>query len=289
MLLHADRRVLPYLWMLLSGLAFAAMGSLAHGLRSQCDWQLIVLARAALQLVFAVLLALAAGAPLLVWRCRVLWVRSIAGSIAMVCMFFAYTRLPVSEVLTLVNLFPIWVALLSWPLLREPPSGPVWLAVASGVIGVLLIQQPHFAAGNFAALLAVASSVFTAIAMIALHRLADLDPRTIIVHFSAVALLCCIGSLVAFDWTGAVPSAWPAWPLLLLLGVGILALIGQLFLTKAYAAGDATRVSVVGLTQIVFAMLFDMLFFDHAFRMPTLLGMGLVLGPAAWLMVSRGR
>ena len=46
-----------YLWMLLSSLAFAVMGALAHALRRRCDWQVILLARVALQLLFAALLA----------------------------------------------------------------------------------------------------------------------------------------------------------------------------------------------------------------------------------------
>jgi hypothetical protein len=41
---------------------------------------------------------------------------SIAGSISLVCGFYAMTHYPVSEVLTLTNMFPLWVAVLSLPL-----------------------------------------------------------------------------------------------------------------------------------------------------------------------------
>jgi drug/metabolite transporter (DMT)-like permease len=275
--------------MLLGSLAFAGMAASAHALRSHSDWQVIALARAALQLLFALALAMAAGVPLLVWRPGMLWIRSIAGSIAMVCQFFAYTRLPVSDVLTLANMFPIWVALLAWPVLHQPPSGPVWLAVASGVVGVALIQQPHFAEGNFAALVALASSVLTAIAMIALHQLGGIDARAIIVHFSAVALLFCVGSLFLFERTRPFQLVWQGWPIVLLLGVGVTALVGQLFLTKAYASGDAAKVSVVGLTQIVFALVFDVLLFDYRFSVWTLVGIVMVVAPTAWLMVVRAK
>ena len=56
--------------------------------------------------------------------------RSIAGSISLVCGFYAMTHYPVSEVLTLTNMFPLWVAVLSLPLLGEWPSFDVWPAVA---------------------------------------------------------------------------------------------------------------------------------------------------------------
>src|SRR5262245_43315909 len=133
--------------MLLGSLAFASMAALAHDLAAQCDWQIVAFVRAVLACLFALILAWSAGARLVVWRPGVLWARSIAGSISMVCSFYAYARLPVADVLTLTNMFPIWVALLCWPLLHEAPSGSVWLSVFSGVAGVVLMQQPHLAEG----------------------------------------------------------------------------------------------------------------------------------------------
>src|SRR5438477_4738547 len=97
--------------------------------------------------------------------------RSLAGSLSLIGTFFALTRLPVSDVLTLTNTFPIWVAVLSWPLLRQAPPPQVWISIASGVAGVVLIQQPHFAEGKFAPLVALCAAFFTGISMIGLHRL----------------------------------------------------------------------------------------------------------------------
>jgi drug/metabolite transporter (DMT)-like permease len=48
-------------------------------------------------------------------------------------------------------------------------------------------------------------------------------------------------------------------------------------------------VAVVGLTQVIFALLFDVLLFGHSFAPLTLLGMVLVLTPTAWLILARGR
>ena len=87
------------------------------------DWQLIAAARAGLALVFAALLAWFGGVRLVFLRPRTLWMRSIAGSISLVCGFYALSRMPVADVLTVTNMFPIWVALLSWPLLGQAPGG----------------------------------------------------------------------------------------------------------------------------------------------------------------------
>jgi len=57
-----------------------------------------------------------------------------------------------------------------------------------------------------------------------------------------------------------------------------------MFLTLAFAAGAPAKVSVVGLTQIVFALTFDVFLFNHPVDRVTLLGTGLVIAPTAWLL-----
>jgi drug/metabolite transporter (DMT)-like permease len=278
---------LPYLLMLASSLSFAGMAALAHGLRSSCDWQVISLARVCLQLLFALVLAWAAGVRLLFWPSRVLWIRSISGSSALVCMFYAYTRIPASDVIVLQHTYPIGVALLSWPLLKQPPSAFVWLAVISSVVGVFLIKQPEWTEASLAYVAALLSSLFTAIAYIALHRLKEFDPRAVIVHFSAVSLVFCTSALFLFERSFPTNDGLESKTLLRLLGVGVTAIIAQLLLTVAMTAGPATTVSVVGLTQVVFAMGFDVLFFGYTFGLTALVGMALIAAPAAWLTVHR--
>lgn len=283
--LPAVQPVLPYLWMLSGSLAFAVMAALAHGLSQRCDWQVVALVRTAVALVFAALLAGLGGARLVFFRPATLWLRSFMGSISLVCTFFAYSRLPASDVLTLTNMFPLWVALISWPVLGVRPGLGVWASVLSALAGVALIQQPHFAEGNFASLVALASSISTSVAMLGLHRLHGVDPRAVVFHFSAVSLVFCLACLVLFDHGPAGRNLGQWQVQLLLLGVGTAATIGQLFLTKAFAAGPPTRVSVVGLTQVVFAVILDVVIWRHPVGPAKLAGMVLVLAPTAWLML----
>ena len=68
--------------------------------------------------------------------------------------------------------------------------------------------------------------------------------------------------------------------------MGLAALIGQLFLTLAFSAGVPAKVSVIGLTQIVFAVVFDMFLFNRTMNALTLVGTLLVIAPTAWLLVQ---
>ncbi len=86
------------------------------GATLHCDWRLIALARSVLMLCFALVLAVSSGVRLVFFKPVNLWVRSLAGSLSVVCNFYALYHLSAAEVLTLTNTFPIWVALLSWSL-----------------------------------------------------------------------------------------------------------------------------------------------------------------------------
>jgi drug/metabolite transporter (DMT)-like permease len=280
----SDRR--PYYWMLGGSVAFAVMGMLAHGMRTSCDWQVIALLRSTLAFIFAAILTRAAGARFVVFARPILWLRSIAGSISLVCTFFAFSQMPQSEVLTLTNVFPLWIAILCWPLYGKRPTPELMIALACGMAGVVLIQQPRFAEGNLGAIAALVASLATAVAMLGLNRLNDLDPRSIVVHFSGVSALACVACLFLFK--RQFTDAWPgAREMLMLLGVGVSATVGQLCLTKAFASGPPTRVALVGLSQIPIAMLFDIVVWGHGFNLITLLGTLLVLGPTARVMSVR--
>jgi drug/metabolite transporter (DMT)-like permease len=265
------------------------MGQFARLLRDDCDWRLVALARSGLAFVFALGLTRLSGARLVVWRPPALWLRGCASSVSLLCTFFALAHLPTSEVLTLTNTFPIWVAFLSWPMLRLAPSGAVWLAAGCGVCGVAMIQSPHFAIaghGTTAVVLSLTAALTSAIAMLGLHRLKGLHPWAIVTHYSGVALVFVLATWII----GGVPDLAPlasARTLLFLLATGVAATVGQVCVTRAFTSGPPARVSVVGLTQIVFAFGLDVLFEGPHFQPITLAGIALVLAPTAWMMASR--
>ncbi|MFN0110431.1 MAG: DMT family transporter, partial [Blastocatellia bacterium] len=131
-----------YFHMLWASLAFALMASFSHWAGERCDWQLVVVARAALAFVFAFIIAKVFRVKLVVFGSRTLWVRSVAGSAGMLCNFYALAHLPVSDTLTLMNTTPIWVTIFLWLVFDQKPTRGIAIAVLVSVIGIVLIQQP---------------------------------------------------------------------------------------------------------------------------------------------------
>src|SRR5206468_222665 len=99
----------------------------------------------------------------------------------------------------------------------------------------------------WAVLIALASSFCTGFAMIGLHRLRDIDPRAIVVHFSAVACLFTLAALWFFPRTAHPEHLAPQTIGVMMVAIGLSATAGQLLLTYSFANGSPARVSVIGL------------------------------------------
>jgi drug/metabolite transporter (DMT)-like permease len=276
----------PYLWILISGFAFSWMATLAPLAGKGCGWQTVAIVRCAIPLILIAMWASWDGVKLTLWGSRVLWIRSLAGSCSLVGSFYAFTHMPITDIFAISNTFPIWVALLSWPILGQMPSGMVWLSIASSIAGVFVLQGSQLHEGNPAALVVVGVSICTAIAMMGLNRLKHLDPRAVVVHFSATALVFAIGSYFIFPTEE--PKETFAWThLAALCAVGVSATVGQYFLTRAFTAGDPAKVSVASLSQFVMIFLLDILVLDNSIDLNKLWGIPLILGPTIWLMTRR--
>jgi drug/metabolite transporter (DMT)-like permease len=275
--------------MLWASVAFAIMAAGSHWAGERCDWQLVAVSRAAIAFFFSLVIATASGVKLIIRGPKTLWVRSLAGSTSMLCNFYALTHLPVSDTLTLMNTTPIWVTLLLWFVFKQRPATGVVIAVLTSVAGIALIQQPHFQSGKFACLMALCGAFFTSIAMLGLNRLRSIDPRAIVVHFSGVASLAT-GAFLALtnladrkDYSAQLNGRHVLIPLAL---VGIAGVAGQIGMTLAFAKGQASRVSVIALSQILFGLVFDAIFWSRSVNAISLLGMIFVIVPAAWLILG---
>ncbi len=311
--------------MLIGSFFFAAMGLLIESLGTEYSFAWIATIRSAVATLIAVGMVLYVRADFVVWRPASLWMRSLAGCSAMLCLFFAMTHYDVAVVLSLSSMYPIWVAILGWPMLGQIPTRDTWLALSVSTAGMWLIyssatgpsplsgEHSHYLP-QVAIPLATLASMFSAVALIGLHRVKQLDPRAVVTHFSAVstllsfllwlAMLNQAGPLQAGPLqaglvhagslqTGSLQTGYgqvtPVEPhsgsLIRLVAVGVAAVLGQLFLTKAFAAGRPARISVIGLSQVAFAAIYKWFFEGRVPSSLAVVGMLLVIGATLWVMI----
>jgi drug/metabolite transporter (DMT)-like permease len=165
---------------------------------------------------------------------------------------------------------------------RLPIRWSDMVAIASGIVGTVLVLRPHFGQEVWGSMSAVASSLFASVAMMGLNRLGQLDARSVVVHFSALSSVLAVTAWLSLDGSWVEMRAVSSQTLTMLVFVGISGVLGQLMLTKAYGGGRAPTVAMAGMSQIAFGAIVDYLVFDHALDAWTLSGMTLILLPCMW-------
>ena len=88
-------------------------------------------------------------------------------------------------------------------------------------------------------------------------------------------------------------SAWPGWPALWLLPIGVLAAAGQLCMTRAYSTAKTSRGTLVvanlQYSGIVFAAIYSVVLFNDQIPPNGWLGMVLIVGSGIVATVLRAR
>ncbi len=243
-----------YVWAACSATAFAGMSFCAHVASAHVHWAMIGAVRCLVGAAVAYGVARARRAPTRVKDRRGIWQRCVAGTSAMLFTFYALgTPLPLGDAVTLLNLTPVFLALLGPWLLGEKAGRRVWVAVPLCMVGLALIVRPELVSGRGAlvgAAAAVGSALSSTFAYAMLRRMGGESPEAVALHFSLFAAVV----LSAVSATHAtVPDATTAgW----MLGAGVMGGVAQLALTRAYALERAARVASVGyLTVVVSALL----------------------------------
>jgi drug/metabolite transporter (DMT)-like permease len=272
--------------MLTAAGCFTAMSTMAKFAVSPENWTALALARAFFVFLFAFTIARLSRVKLVFLRPRTLWLRSLAGSVSMLCTFYAIPRMPLADAITLLNSFPLWVAVISGLLAIHLPRPSELVAVAVGVVGIGLIQPPTFAADWFPAAVAILASLTTSVAMLGLNRLQGVNTQAVVVHFSGVASVVMFAAFALDGFRAAEVLREPK-TMAMLVGVAIAATAGQLCLTEAFRTGIAARVSVVGLAQVVFGVIVEWALTRRQFPLTTLAGIAMVVIPCVWVTLSR--
>jgi drug/metabolite transporter (DMT)-like permease len=285
--------------MLFGSFFFAAMSLFTESLGDEYSFTWIAFIRSAIATLVAVAMVWLGGAKLVFFRPATLWLRSLAGCTSMMFLFFAMTHYDVSVILSLSSTYPIWVAVLGWPMLGHIPSRDTWIALAVSTIGMWLVYSAAIGSDptklhglhsmpQYAIPSGIMAGLLSAVALIGLHKVKEVDTRAVVAHFSAVSTIISLFLWLVIPHSEAWLATDSTSPIRLTC-VGVAAVLGQLFLTKAFASGVPARVSVVGLSQVAFAATYKWLVGGDIPSMSSFAGMILVVGATLWVMLASRR
>jgi S-adenosylmethionine uptake transporter len=221
--------------------------------------------------------------------------RSVVGVTALVTWFYSIGQLPLATAMTLNYMSSIWIAafLLGGALLLQKSSapvraqGPLFVTVLAGFAGVAMVLRPTFSEqqvlGGLAGLMSGLVSALAYLQVSALSRAGEPESRTVF-YFSIGAALVGLVGMALFG-----VSAW-TWPnALWLLPIGLLAVLGQLCMTRAYASGATLVVANLQYFGIAFAGVYSIVVFGDQLPLVGWLGMALIVasGIAATFLRER--
>ena len=208
---------------------------------------------------------------------RVLLFRSVAGTLGIFCNFYALSRIPISDAMTLNKTAPFFTVFFSWLFLKERATLRSFLALAVAFSGAILVIRPGFrGTETFPALCGLAGGLSAGIAYTCVRELGRMKiPSALTVFvFSGFSTLASL-PLMAIHYTPMTSVQT-----LILMGAGCGAAIGQFGITLAYRFAPPRDIAIFDYSNIVFTAVLGFVFLSQTPDWCSVLGFLAILSAA---------
>ena len=215
--------------------------------------------------------------------------RSTSGVAGLALWFYSIGGLPLATAMTLNYMSSVWMALFliggAVLLGASRIDGRLVAAVLAGFVGVALVLQPAAGPGSWwHGLAGLLSGVLAALAYLQVTALGRAgEPEYRVVFYFSLGGVAVGGTMMLWSGTGSHGG----WVVPQLLAIGLLATLGQMMMTRAYAIGHPLANGALQYLGIVFSFVFGVLIFDEAITSAALAGVTLIV--AAGLAATRLR
>ena len=184
--------------------------------------------------------------------------RALTGIISMYCFFYVLARLPLAQGMLVLLLSPFIVPVIARFWLKERPSRLTLFSIVLGFVGVLLALPSNYGSAEAVLLVGLLSAVLVAVTKTTIRYMSDTEPAVRIVFYFSLLTAVLSAIPLPFYWQPLNNEIWLAFT-----GMGVLAAIGQLAMTRAYAVAPASDIGMWTYSSIIFAGLFGYLFWQE--------------------------
>lgn len=210
--------------------------------------------------------------------------RTLCSTVNAICVFYAFTVLPLAQVYAILFAMPLLITVLSIPILGEKVGIHRWFAVLVGLIGVIVVLRPGQTELGLGHAAALSSACLGSVASIIVRKVGREERSVVMMIYPMVSNFVVMGSLMIFTYQ---PMPLPD-----LAGVGAIALLGftaGLLLVFAYRASEAAIVAPMQYSQILWATFFGYMFFDEHLDGATVLGAGIIIASGLYILFRESR
>lgn len=205
----------------------------------------------------------------------------IIGSVLIV---WSLAVLPLATAITMLYLSPIFMVILSVPLLGERISSHRWIAVIGGFAGVLIIMRPGAAAFQWALLLPLLAAMVNALRDVITRRLARTETSISILFWSNIILMAGGFATLPMGW--APVSAHDAfW----FVAAGIFNGTAHFCIIEALRTGEASALAPIRYTALLWAALLGFLVWGEIPELWLLAGAAVIVGSSLYMIRAERR
>jgi S-adenosylmethionine uptake transporter len=205
---------------------------------------------------------------------------TVAGAL---CGFYAFSVLPLAQAYPIVFAMPILITLFAIPLLGEKVGLHRGIAVAVGLIGVIIVVRPGSASLGLGHLAAISAATLGAANSVLVRKYGNAERTVVLMLYPMMANLIVAGMALPFVY---IPM--PVTHLGLLAAMAVLGLVAGMLAIAAYRRAPAIIVAPMQYSQIVWATIFGSLIFNESHDRVTVIGTSIVILSGIYIVLREG-
>jgi drug/metabolite transporter (DMT)-like permease len=210
--------------------------------------------------------------------------RTGAAVVTGITAFYAFSVLPLAQVYAIVFATPLLITILAIPVLGETVRIRRWLAVIVGLCGVIVVIRPGSAELSWGHLSALVAAVGGSIASIIVRKIGAEERPVVLLLYPMVANFIVMAVALPF-----VYLPMPIEHLGLIALMSCMGWIGGVIIIAAYKSGEAVIVAPMQYSQIIWAAVFGLLFFDERIDRVTAVGAAIIIASGLYIVLREGR
>lgn len=178
---------------------------------------------------------------------------------SLLCVFYAFKNVPLTQVYSLLFSAPVIITLLSIPILGEKVKLIRWIAILLGLSGILIVLRPGAVAFSVGHLAALAGAFCIACSSVVTRKIGAREHSVTLLLYPMLANVLVSGLLVIL-----VYQPMPGIAVLKMCGIGLLSVVGQMLMINAYRSCEAQYIAPMQYSQMLWAIGYGALIFNES-------------------------
>ena len=205
--------------------------------------------------------------------------RVLATSVSGFCAFYAFSVLPLPQTYALLFLTPIFITLLSIPVLGERVGIHRGGSVLVGFIGVLIVLQPATSTLTLGHLSGVMAAVGAAVNSLITRKIGQKEKTAVMLLYPLFGNFILMGLFLPFIY---VPM--PATHIGVIALVSLLGFLAMFCIIGAYKASNASVIAPMQYSQILWAGFYGVLLFNDMITLSFIIGASLIIASGLYIV-----